>query len=89
VVDYLRAHYPELNARDLDLCCLLCFGFSSAGICFIYGYEDMGSLYNKRSRVRQKLGLEGLKLEDFLTGLCASLTKDAGAASSDADMEVA
>lgn len=89
VVDYLRAHYPELNARDLDLCCLLCFGFSSAGICFIYGYEDMGSLYNKRSRVRQKLGLEGLKLEDFLTGLCASLTKDAGAASSDADTEVA
>ena len=28
VVDYLKAHYPELRKQDLDLCCLLCFGFS-------------------------------------------------------------
>lgn len=31
VVDYLKAHYPELRKQDLDLCCLLCFGFSQHG----------------------------------------------------------
>lgn len=32
VVDYLKAHYPELRKQDLDLCCLLCFGFTWQGI---------------------------------------------------------
>lgn len=50
VVDYLKAHYPELRKQDLDLCCLLCFGFSQHGICYLYNYEDIGSFYNKRSR---------------------------------------
>lgn len=36
VVDYLKAHYPELRKQDLDLCCLLCFGFSQHGICYLY-----------------------------------------------------
>lgn len=75
VVDYLRTNYPSLSSRDLDLCCLICFGFSPSGICFIYGYEDMGTLYNKRSRLRQKLGLTELKLEDFLAELCITLTR--------------
>ena len=57
VVDYLKAHYPELRKQDLDLCCLLCFGFSQHGICYLYNYEDIGSFYNKRSRLRKKLGL--------------------------------
>lgn len=41
VVDYLKAHYPELRKQDLDLCCLLCFGFSQHGICYLYNYEDI------------------------------------------------
>ena len=57
VVDYLKAHYPELRKQNLDLCCLLCFGFSQHGICYLYNYEDIGSFYNKRSRLRKKLGL--------------------------------
>lgn len=52
VVDYLKVHYPELRKQDLDLCCLLCFGFSQHGICYLYNYEDIGSFYNKRSRLR-------------------------------------
>ena len=56
VVDYLKAHYPELRKQDLELCCLLCFGFSQHGICYLYNYEDIGSFYNKRSRLRKKAG---------------------------------
>lgn len=77
VVDYLRKNYPSLRTHDLDLCCMICFGFSPSGICFIYGYEDIGSFYNKRSRLRQKLQLtDEQKLEDFFADLCARLKAD-------------
>lgn len=70
VVDYLKAHYPELRKQDLDLCCLLCFGFSQHGICYLYNYEDIGSFYNKRSRLRKKLGLPPERtLESFIAEL--------------------
>lgn len=74
VVDYLKAHYPEQRKQDLDLCCLLCFGFSQHGICYLYNYEDIGSFYNKRSRLRKKLGLPPERtLESFIAELLAEL----------------
>lgn len=74
VVDYLKAHYPELRKQDLDLCCLRCFGFSQHGICYLYNYEDIGSFYNKRSRLRKKLGLPPERtLESFIAELLAGL----------------
>lgn len=74
VVDYLKAHYPELRKQDLDLCCLLCFGFSQHGICYLYNYEDIGLFYNKRSRLRKKLGLPPERtLESFIAELLAEL----------------
>lgn len=74
VVDYLKAHYPELRKQDLDLCCLLCFGFSQHGICYLYNYEDIGPFYNKRSRLRKKLGLPPERtLESFIAELLAEL----------------
>lgn len=74
VVDYLKAHYPELRKQDLDLCCLLCSGFSQHGICYLYNYEDIGSFYNKRSRLRKKPGLPPERtLESFIAELLAEL----------------
>lgn len=74
VVDYLKAHYPELTKHDLDLCCLLCFGFSQQAICYMYDYGDIGSFYNKRSRLRHKLKLPAdYKIEDFFTDLLQQL----------------
>ena len=74
VVDYLKAHYPELTKHDLDLCCLLCFGFSQQAICYMYDYGDIGSFYNKRSRLRHKLKLPAdYKIEDFFTDLLRQL----------------
>ncbi len=74
VVDYLKAHYPELTKHELDLCCLLCFGFSQQAICYMYDYGDIGSFYNKRSRLRHKLKLPAdYKTEDFFTDLLRQL----------------
>lgn len=74
MVDYLRSHYPGLNKHDLDLCCLMCFGFSQQGICFMYGYDDVGSFYNRRSRLRRKLNLPSdARIEDFIADLMRQL----------------
>lgn len=75
VVDYLKTHYPDLTKHDLDLCCLLCFGFSQQAICYMYGYGDIGSFYNKRSRLRHKLHLSpDCKTEDFFRELLQRLS---------------
>lgn len=70
MIDYLREHYPELNKHDLDLCGLMCLGFSQQGICFMYGYDDVGSFYNRRSRLRRKLQLPtDARIEEFIMDL--------------------
>ncbi len=74
IIDHLKAQYPELNKQDLDLCALMCFGFSHAGICFLYDYADIGSFYNKRSRLRHKLHLpQDYKIEEFIERCIAQL----------------
>ena len=76
IIDYLKAQYPELNKHDLDLCALMCFGFSHAGICYLYDYSDLGSFYNKRSRLRRKLHLpQDYKIEDFIQIRISELRK--------------
>lgn len=78
VVDYLKANYPDLTKHDLDLCCLLCFGFTQQAICFMYDYGDIGSFYNKRSRLRHKLHLPAdYKTEDFFSDLLKKLNAQA------------
>lgn len=67
IIDHLKAHYEELGKHDLDLCALLCFGFSQYAICYLYGYGDLATYYNKRSRLRHRLHLPpDCKLEDFI-----------------------
>ncbi len=67
IIDHLKSQYPDLNKHDLDLCALMCFGFSHAGICYLYDYSDIGSFYNKRSRLRRKLRLpQDYKIEEFI-----------------------
>ncbi len=67
IIDYLKDNYPELSKQDLDLCSLMCFGFSHTGICYLYGYSDISTLYNKRARLRRKLGLsQSSQIEDFI-----------------------
>lgn len=76
IIDHLKARYPDLNKHDLDLCALMCFGFSHAGICYLYDYSAQGSFYNKRSRLRRKLQLpQNQKIEDFIRQQIGELKK--------------
>lgn len=74
IIDLLKSLHPALSAKDLDLCALLCFGFSQTGICYIYGYSDIGTFYNKRSRLRKKMNLpEDYSIEDYIKNTIARL----------------
>lgn len=76
IIDHLKARYPDLNKHDLDLCALMCFGFSHAGICYLYDYSAPGAFYNKRSRLRRKLQLpQNQKIEDFIRQQIGELKK--------------
>lgn len=76
VIDYLKVNYPDLTPFDLDLCSLLCFGFSQNGIRMIYEHKNAYSIYNKRSKLRKKLGLQsGEHIETFLKSLVEKLGK--------------
>ena len=73
IIDYLEANYPKLTRQDLDLCSLLCFGFSQYGICYIYETE-IQTFYNKRHRLRERLGLkQNQKIEVFIQELIRKL----------------
>lgn len=76
IIDYLEANYPRLTRQDLDLCSLLCFGFSQYGICYIYETE-MQTFYNKRHRLRERLGLkQNQKIEVFIQELIQKLGQE-------------
>lgn len=67
ILDHLKTNYPDLSKSDLDLCALICFGFSHSSICYVYGYNDISTLYNKRYRLRGKLNLsQSCLIEDFI-----------------------
>lgn len=57
IVDYLQKTYSDLSESDLDLCSMICFGFSSNSIRQIYAHTNPDSIYNKRSKLRNKLKL--------------------------------
>lgn len=72
VIDYLKKEYPKLNIEDLDLCCLIYLQIPVSGIQLIYNYTNMDSLYNRRYRIRQKMGIpSGINLEQYLEQLLA------------------
>lgn len=76
IIDYLEANYPKLTKQDLDLCSLLCFGFSQYGICYIYETE-IQTFYNKRHRLRERLGLkQNQKIEVFIQDLIQKLAQE-------------
>lgn len=70
IVDYLKEHYPNLSYEDLNLCCLIYLKIPANGIQLICNYTNSDSLYNRRSKIRQRMGLSsGTNLEDFLEKL--------------------
>lgn len=70
MVDYLRTNYPLLTNSELNMLCMLQFGFSFDCIRLLYNHENVDSLYSRRTKIREKLQLAPrYKLERFLAEL--------------------
>jgi chaperonin cofactor prefoldin len=57
IVDYLEAQFPSLTEDEVNLCCLVCFGFNNNQIGILFGYTNPNSIFNKRHKLRKKMGL--------------------------------
>jgi tetratricopeptide (TPR) repeat protein len=57
IVDYLEVQFPTLTEDELNLCCLVCFGFNNNQISILFGYTNPNSIFNKRHKLRKKMGL--------------------------------
>lgn len=75
IVDLLREVNPRLTEEDLTFCSLLCLGFAPNSIQMLYGQSNPASFYNRRSRIRKKLGIadNDRSLESVLTEMVSRL----------------
>lgn len=74
VIDYLRKTHPILTDSELDMLSMILFGFSFDCIRLIYNHDNVDSLYSRRTKIREKLGLPPrFRLEKFLFQLVEQL----------------
>lgn len=78
IVNYLKEIHPTLTDDELSLCCLICFGFTNTQISILFGYTNSNSIFNKRHKVRKKMGLwpNYDSLETYLIQLADELKRE-------------
>lgn len=77
IVDHLRGKHPSLTNSELDMLCMLLFGFSFDCIRLIYNHDNVDSLYSRRTKIREKLQLAPrYRLERYLSELAERLSLD-------------
>lgn len=56
ILDYLGENYPDLTEENLRYCALICAGFETDELAILWDINN-DSIYKRRTRLRQKLGL--------------------------------
>lgn len=76
VLTDLRSSNGKLSDEDILFCSLICFDFSPAAISMLYNHTNSQSYYNRRSRLRKRLGIrfEGDHIRTFLNERIALLS---------------
>ena len=77
IVDYLKINYPDLSDDELNLCCLICFGFTNNQISILFGHTNSNSIFTKRHKLRKKIGLwpRYVSIESFIADTINTLTE--------------
>lgn len=65
VIDRIFLAYPSLNEQDLNLMAMIIGGYSNEIISFCFCLDGINSLYNKKNRLKNKMGLS-TSLSKFL-----------------------
>ena len=74
-VEKLQSRYPDLTDEDINLACIILLGFDNNQIRILFNNSHTQSVYNKRRRLRKKLGLDNdIELETFLQTLATNYT---------------
>lgn len=78
LADYLERHYPTLNKQEILLCSIISLGVPSDNLRCLLGHNHAGSLYNRTTRIRKKLGItrSGMPLDEYLYQLSLELEKE-------------
>jgi len=78
VITFLSENNYRLTQDDLILCSMICFDFSQAVISMLYGYSGNQSYYNRRNRLREKLGIskDGEHIRTYLMRLTQRLSPE-------------
>lgn len=75
IMEHLQTAYPELTEENLRYCALICAGFETDELAILWDIHN-DSIYKRRTRLRQKLGLAKTQdLKKFFDGLIAELRK--------------
>ena len=75
VIEYLQNNY-DLSLFEIDLCSMICLGFSIDTVRVLYNHDNVRSIYNKRSKLRAKLGISSKDhIEPFLNDLITQLAE--------------
>ena len=74
-VERLQSRYHDLTDEDINLACIILLGFDNNQIRILFNHSHTQSVYNKRRRLRKKLGLDNdIELETFLQTLASNYT---------------
>lgn len=67
-----RRRAAALTEYELDMLCMIRFGFSFNCIRLLHHHENVNSLYSRRTKIHRKMGLASrYPLEDYLSELAA------------------
>lgn len=76
IVDYLLKTHPKLTSSELNMLCMLLYGFSFDCIRLVFNHDNIDSIYTRRNKLREKLGLppgNGSKIEKYLFKIAEEL----------------
>ena len=69
-VDTIQSLSDDLSDEDINLAILILLGFDNSQIRILFNHSHAHSIYNKRGRLRKKLGLDNnVEIETFLQSL--------------------
>ncbi len=75
IIDHLQKTYPELTEENLRYCALICAGFETDELAILWDINN-DSIYKRRTRLRQKLGLAKTQdIKKFFDSLITELRK--------------
>lgn len=76
ILDYLKDRY-KLSQYELELCSMICMGFSNSSIRILLNHTSTSTIYNYRSKLKAKLGLpiDENNIETFFNSVKNELSK--------------